>query len=141
MKRILFIAVWATLAVLPLCAQKTVIGQQKTTQIPDDDPVFTVCEKKPEFPGGDMALMEFLMKQTKYPKDATEQGIQGRVVVQFIVEKDGSPSNAKVVKSVSQSLDEEALRVVRAMPKWTPGQQRGQNVRAQFTLPVTFRLQ
>ena len=85
--------------------------------------------------------MEWLQKNLKYPPVAQENGIQGRVLVQFVVNKDGSIVEPKVLRSVDASLDKEAMRVVQQMPKWTPGRQRGKAVRVRFTLPVTFRLQ
>lgn len=94
----------------------------------------------PQFPGGSSALFEYLSKNIQYSKAAKKNGIQGRVLVSFIVEKDGSISNAKVEKSVEPSLDEEALRVVTAMPKWVPGKRNGVPVRVKYTVPVTFRL-
>ena len=103
--------------------------------------VFDVVEKMPEFPGGQQELMNFLMKNIKYPKEATDKGTQGRVVVQFVVNKDGSVVEPTVVKSVSPELDQEALRVVKMMPKWQPGKQNGEVVRVKYTVPVSFRLQ
>lgn len=103
--------------------------------------VFDVVEKMPEFPGGQQELMNFLMKNMKYPKAATDKGTQGRVVVQFVVNKDGSVVEPTVVKSVSPELDQEALRVVKMMPKWQPGKQNGEVVRVKYTIPVSFRLQ
>ena len=103
--------------------------------------VFAQVEQMPQFAGGDMALMEFLAQNVRYPKEAVDSAWQGRVVVQFIVEKDGAISNAKVVKSVKPVLDAEALRVVNEMPKWTPGKQDGKPIRVQYHIPVTFRLQ
>lgn len=103
--------------------------------------VFDVVEKMPEFPGGQQELMNFLMKNMKYPKEATDKGTQGRVVVQFVVNKDGSVVEPTVVKSVSPELDQEALRVVKMMPKWQPGKQNGEVVRVKYTIPVSFRLQ
>jgi TonB family protein len=94
----------------------------------------------PEFPGGQEALMQFLRQEVKYPKEAEEKGLQGRVVVRYIIEKDGSISEVEIVKSVNEYLDAEAIRVVNAMPKWKPGKQKGEPVRVKFTLPVTFRL-
>lgn len=85
-------------------------------------------------------LMKYLQKEIKYPKEAQEQGKQGRVIVEFVVEKNGSITEAKVMKPVDPLLDAEALRVVSAMPNWNPGKQRGKEVRTRFTLPVTFRL-
>lgn len=104
------------------------------------DEIFNVVEQMPEYPGGMEELMKFLQRNVKYPKEAQEQGKQGRVVVQFVVNKDGSITDAKIVKSVDPQLDAEALRVVNAMPNWTPGKQRGKEVRTYFTIPVTFRL-
>ena len=105
------------------------------------DEVFMVVEQMPEFPGGIQELMSFLSKNIKYPKAAQENGIQGRVIVQFVVEKDGTPTEFKVMRSVDPDLDAEALRVMKEMPKWKPGMQKGQVVRVKYTLPVTFRLQ
>mgnify|MGYP003412864597 FL=1 len=107
----------------------------------DEGQIFEVVEQNPAFPGGDEALMEYLKKNLKYPSVAQDNGIQGRVIVQFVVNKDGSIVDPKVIRSVDPSLDKEAMRVVQAMPKWTPGRQRGKTVRVRFTLPVTFRLQ
>ncbi len=106
----------------------------------DNSDVFNVVEKMPEFEGGMNGMMSFLQKNIKYPEEAIKNGTQGRVVVQFVVNKDGSITDANVVKSVSPELDAEALRVVKSMPKWTPGEQRGEKVRVQFTLPVQFKL-
>ena len=102
--------------------------------------VFQVVEKMPEFEGGVENMMKFLQQNIKYPEEAKKSGAQGRVIVQFVVEKDGSVTDAKVVKSVSPELDAEALRVVKSMPKWVPGEQRGEKVRVQFTLPVMFKM-
>lgn len=103
--------------------------------------IFTVVEKMPEFPGGQAALLKFLATSIKYPVIAQENGIQGRVTVSFVVNKDGSVVDAEVVRGVDPSLDKEALRVVGIMPKWSPGEQRGKPVRVKYTVPVTFRLQ
>ena len=102
--------------------------------------VFQVVEEQPMFPGGMEEMMKFLQQNVKYPKEAYEQGKQGRVIVQFVVNTDGSISNDTIVRSVDPLLDAEALRVVRSMPNWTPGKQKGEPVRVRFTLPVTFRL-
>ena len=102
--------------------------------------VFQVVEKMPEFEGGVENMMKFLQQNIKYPEEAKKSGTQGRVIVQFVVEKDGSVTDAKVVRSVSPELDAEALRVVKSMPKWIPGEQRGEKVRVQFTLPVMFKM-
>lgn len=103
--------------------------------------VFDVVEQQPSFPGGMRALNRWLCDNIKYPPEAVESRIEGRVTVQFVVERDGSISDAKVMKSVEPSLDKEAIRVVGKMPKWIPGKQDGQAVRVKFFVPVTFRLQ
>ena len=103
--------------------------------------IFVVVEKQPEFPGGTTALMKFLGDNIKYPVIAQENGIQGRVITNFVVERDGSISDVQVVRGQDPSLDKEAVRVIKTMPKWAPGQQRGKPVRVRFTLPVVFRLQ
>ena len=100
--------------------------------------VFDVVEEMPQYPGGAEALLEFLNQNVQYPEEAEKAGIQGRVIATFVVEKDGSVSNAKVVKSVDPLLDAEALRVISAMPKWKPGKQNGQVVRVKYTVPLSF---
>lgn len=105
------------------------------------DEVFVVVEENPEFPGGASAMMKFLSDNIKYPVIAQENGIQGRVITNFVVERDGSITDVQVVRGVDPSLDKEALRVIQSMPKWKPGKQRGSTVRVRFTLPVVFRLQ
>lgn len=107
----------------------------------DEKAIFTVCEEMPMFPGGMNECMKFLSKNIDYPKEAQDNGIQGRVIVQFVVKKDGSITDAKVVRGVDPSLDKEALRVINLMPKWTPGKQRGKAVNVKYTVPVMFRLQ
>jgi len=177
---------WAwmkALYILPVAAlslavtARTVTDYRSLTSQPEvvapqnEDPVFDVCEVLPEFPGGTGKMMEFLMRNVKYPVVAEEFGVTGKVLVQYIVEKDGSITNVKAFriedergneitvigtkpdmteeqkKSVDgrnrglQALKDEGIRVVKLMPKWQPGKQRGQNVRVRFTIPVTFRLQ
>jgi periplasmic protein TonB len=107
----------------------------------EDNVVFQVVEKMPGFPGGDAALFKYLGDNVKYPVIAQENGIQGRVICQFVVNRDGSIVDVEVVRSVDPSLDKEAIRVIKSMPKWSPGQQRGKPVRVKYTLPVNFRLQ
>lgn len=107
----------------------------------DDQVVFQVVETMPSFPGGDAQLFKFLSQNVKYPVIAQENGIQGRVICQFVVNKDGSIVDVEVVRSVDGSLDKEALRVIKSMPKWSPGKQRGKSVRVKYTLPVNFKLQ
>lgn len=108
---------------------------------PEEQTIFEVVENMPDFPGGQAALMQYLAKNIKYPTIAQENGTQGRVIVQFVVNRDGSIVDAKVVRSVDPYLDKEALRVINTMPKWKPGMQRGKPVRVKFTVPVMFRLQ
>ena len=103
--------------------------------------IFEVVEQMPTFPGGDAALMEFLRKNVVYPVVAQENGVQGRVVISFVVERDGSITDVKVARSVDPSLDREAARVVKSMPNWIPGKQNGSAVRVKYNVPVSFRLQ
>ena len=103
--------------------------------------IFDVVEEMPSFPGGNGALMSYLNGNTKYPVVAQENGVQGKVIISFVVERDGSISDVKVARSVDPSLDREAQRVVKSMPRWTPGKQNGQTVRVKYTVPVVFRLQ
>ena len=101
--------------------------------------VFAVVEEMPKFPGGN--VQKWISKHIKYPMIAQENNIQGKVFVQFVIEKDGSVSNVKVTRSVDPSLDKEAIRVIQSMPKWTPGKQRQKPVRVSFTVPINFQLQ
>ena len=103
--------------------------------------VFDVVEEMPSFPGGNGALMSYLASNIKYPVVAQENGVQGRVIVSFVVERDGSISDVRVARSVDPSLDREAQRVVKSMPRWSPGKQNGSTVRVKYTVPVVFRLQ
>ena len=103
--------------------------------------VFDVVEEMPSFPGGQGALMQYLASNIKYPVVAQENGVQGRVIVSFVVERAGSISDVKVARSVDPSLDREAQRVVKSMPRWSPGKQNGSTVRVKYTVPVVFRLQ
>ena len=103
--------------------------------------VFDVVEEMPSFPGGNGALMSYLNGNTKYPVVAQENGVQGKVIISFVVERDGSISDVRVARSVDPSLDREAQRVVKSMPRWKPGKQNGSAVRVKYTVPVVFRLQ
>ncbi len=118
---------------------KEVVVDEKPKE--EETKVFDVVEQMPSFPGGDAELMKYLNTHIKYPVVAEENGIQGRVIATFVVERDGSISDVKVVKSVDPSLDKEAIRVLKGMPKWIPGKQNGSAVRVKYTVPVTFRLQ
>ena len=110
-------------------------------QSSDNSKIYDVVEEMPQFPGGPSALFEYIAQNIKYPVVAEENGVQGRVIVTFVVERDGSISDVKVVKSVDPSLDKEAQRVVNSMPHWIPGRQNGSPVRVKYTVPVTFKLQ
>ena len=133
MKELILMTVMAVFCLTTASAQKTVVSQK-------NQKVFEVVEQMPEYPGGMMAMMEFLQDNMKYPADAEKQKVQGKVMVSFIVETDGSISDVKVMKNVFPSLDAEAIRVVKAMPRWTPGKQKGKVVRVHFSLPITYRL-
>ena len=111
-----------------------------TAQTKKNDMVFDVVEVMPQFPGGQIAMLQYIMKNMKYPEQAMKEGIQGRVAVRFIVEKDGSISDVKPILSVHPLLNKEAVRVVKSMPKWTPGKQNGKPVRVRFNLPIMFKL-
>ena len=117
-----------------------VVGYGDGEEASDEVPVFQVVEEMPEFPGGMGECLKFLGKNIKYPVEAQKAGVQGKVIVQFVVEKDGNIANPKVVRSIDPDLDGEAIRVISIMPKWKPGMQKGQPVRVKYTVPVTFRL-
>ncbi len=106
----------------------------------DEDVIFTVVEDQPEFPGGEEARQRFLEQNLRYPQMAREAGIQGTVFVTFVVETDGSVTDVRILRGIGGGCDEEAIRVVRMMPRWEPGRQRGQPVRVQFNMPIRFRL-
>jgi periplasmic protein TonB len=103
--------------------------------------IFTVVEEQPGYPGGDEARIKYLQDNIKYPDEAKELGVQGKVFVTFVVEVDGSITDVRVLRGIGAGCDEEAIRVVRNMPKWVPGKQRGVPVRVQFNLPIKFTLQ
>ena len=106
----------------------------------DNDSVFNIVEKMPEFPGGTEAMMKYVAQNVKYPEEAKEKGISGRVFVSFVIEKDGSVSNVEVLRGIGGGCDEEAVRVVKSMPKWTPGMQKGKPVRVNYNMPFFFKL-
>ena len=107
---------------------------------PEENRIHVVVERMPEFPGGEAAMNQFINRTIRYPVIAQENGIQGRVVVQFVVNTDGKIVDVEVVRGVEESLDREAIRVVKTMPPWTPGRQGGKAVRVKYTLPIRFRL-
>ena len=126
-------SVMAALCLLTASAQKTVVSQSNQN-------VYDAVEQMPEYPGGMSAMMEFLQTEIKYPQDAIKQNVGGRVMVMFVVEPDGSLTNVRVARKVFPSLDAEAVRVVKSMPKWKPGKEKGREVRVNFTLPVVFNV-
>ena len=123
----------AVCCLMTASAQKTVVSQK-------NQKVYDMVEQMPEYPGGIPAMLEFLMTNLKYPKDAEKQQVEGKVIVMFVVETDGSVSDVKVAKKVFPSLDAEAIRMVQAMPKWTPGKDKGKVVRVHYALPISFQL-
>lgn len=114
------------------------VGDDSTTS--DNEKVYQVVEQQPSFPGGREELFKYLAYNVKYPIDAAKNKIEGRVLVTFVVEHDGSISNVNVANSVYPSLDKESIRVVSGMPKWIPGKANGKTVRVKYTIPITFRL-
>ncbi len=120
---------------------EVLVAKEVITREVEEEIVFDVVEQNPEFPGGPQALFTWLSQNIKYPAIAEENGVQGVVIVRYAVERDGSITDVKVMKSVDPSLDKEAVRVVKSMPRWIPGKQKGETVRVRRTVPVTFRLQ
>ena len=117
-----------------------VVAEADTIVKEDAKGVFDVVEQMPQFPGGAQELMRYLSMNIKYPQEAHQAGVMGRVIVTFVVEKDGSISEPTVIRSIHSSLDAEALRVISSMPKWEPGMQNGEPVRVKYTVPITFSL-
>ncbi len=107
----------------------------------EEHEIFIVVEDAPNYPGGEVARIKFLQENIRYPQMARESGIQGTVFLQFVVERDGSVTDIKVLRGIGGGCDEEAIRVLKLMPKWNPGKQRGRPVRVQFTMPIRFTLQ
>ena len=130
----------ATLSVLALILMVNTNAMAQSKKIANDK-VLEKAEVMPQFPGGDQAMMKFVSENVQYPEEAKEKEISGRVMVGFIVEKDGSISDVKVVKGIGGGCDEEAVRVVKAMPKWKPGKEKGKPVRVSYMMPFTFKLQ
>jgi protein TonB len=133
MKKLILLLLMAGCCLMTANAQKTVVSQT-------DQKVFDTVEQMPEYPCGMQAMIEFLQTNMKYPDDAAKQKVEGRVMVQFVVETDGSVSDVHVAKQVFPSLDAEAIRVVQAMPKWMPGKEKGKVVRVKYNLPIVFRM-
>lgn len=125
--------------------QQEVIEEYVPVEVEEDEvqeqEIFQIVEEMPSFPGGEAKLMEYVAKNIKYPQIARETGIQGRVFVGFVVEPDGSISNVKLLRGIGGGCDEEAMRVIKSLPKWKPGKQRGKAVRVSYQIPVFFKLQ
>ena len=124
------------LVVVALFCSTSVMAQTEV----EDDAIFVVAENAPEFPGGNDSLYAYIARNIKYPETAKKEKIEGRVFVTFVIEKDGQVSSAKILRDIGGGCGEEAIRVVKNMPKWKPGTQRGNPVRFQFNLPVSFLL-
>ena len=135
MKKLIFIFM-AMIATVSAAAQT----DRTERKVADDEEVFAVVEQDPEFDGGMEGLYHYLATNIKYPADARNAGVQGRVFVSFVIEKDGSVSNVKVLRSPDERLSREAERVVNEMPKWKPGRQHGKKVRVLYNLPINFQL-
>lgn len=133
MKKLILMSMMAVLCIMIMSAQKTVVSQKSQK-------VYDTVDQMPEFAGGMSALIDYLSTNIKYPQDAIKQNLSGRVLVMFVVETDGSVSNVKVAKNVFPSLDAEAVRVVKAMPKWIPGRHKGKIVRVNYTVPIVFSI-
>lgn len=124
-----------------LKAKEDIAAPEPPKHVVEETKIFTVVEQMPMYPGGDAALMGYLHDNIHYPTIAAENGVQGRVVVGFVVERDGSITDVKILRGVDPSLDREAMRVVKSMPRWNPGKQNGSAVRVKYQVPVSFRLQ
>lgn len=124
-----------------LKAKEDIAAPEPPKHVGEETKIFTVVEQMPMYPGGDAALMGYLRDNIHYPTIAAENGVQGRVVVGFVVERDGSITDVKILRGVDPSLDREAMRVVKSMPRWNPGKQNGSAVRVKYQFPVSFRLQ
>ena len=124
-----------------LKAKEDIAAPEPPKHVVEETKIFTVVEQMPMYPGGDAALTGYLRDNIKYPTVAAENGVQGRVVVGFVVERDGSITDVNILRGVDPSLDREAMRVVKSMPRWNPGKQNGSAVRVKYQVPVSFRLQ
>ena len=138
------------IAFLSLCPSPTLFAQEEPVVVPapmtvqepahDPDEAFTIVEDMPEFPGGPEAMLKYISSHINYPQEAIDNGIEGAVYISFVVERDGSIGEAKVLRGIGGGCSEEALRVVNSMPNWKPGKQRGKVVRTRYNLPIRFKL-
>ena len=133
MKKFIIMALMAVFGLTTVSAQKTVVAKK-------NQKVFDIVEQMPEYPGGQAALFEFISKNVKYPEDAVKKKVEGKVFVTFVVDTDGKITDVSLLRKVFPSLDAEAVRVISGMPRWKPGEQKGQKVRVKYTVPLTFRL-
>ena len=123
-------------------APETLAAEGQLEEVTEEpEKVYDMVEQMPEFPGGYAKMMEYISAHLQYPEDAQENGTQGRVIVQFVINADGFISDAQIVRKLAPSCDNEALRLINSMPRWKPGQQGGENVRVKYTIPIVFRLQ
>ena len=134
---------WRLLATLSVLAIMLMVNTTAMAQNKKDasEKAYEKVEVMPEYPGGEQAMMKFVASNVKYPQAAIDKNISGRVLVGFVIEKDGSITDVKVVKGIGGGCDEEAVRVVKSMPKWKPGKEKGKAVRVSYMLPITFKLQ
>lgn len=137
----LFIALMLIGVAATACAQSDAKATTKANDATAEEEVFLIVEQEAEFPGGLDALSKYLSANLTYPQEARDANVEGKVIVQFVIEKNGKVSNIKVLRDIGSGCGEEAVRVIKGMPRWKPGQQRGKPVRCQFTLPVNFQLQ
>jgi protein TonB len=134
---------FALFTTLPGLAQEDVVApKEEKVQVvePGQQEILSVVEEMPQFPGGEKALYAYISKEFKYPELAKEHGISGTVYVTFVIQADGTITNPKVIRGIGGGCDEEAIRIVKGMPNWTPGRQGGKPVRVQYNLPIRFKL-
>ena len=125
----------------PISFQLDTKEKIKSESVSDDEKVYTVCDIAPEFPGGEIALRKWIAENLKYPVEAAKNGEQGKVYVTFVVSKEGTVEKARIARGVTPLLNEEAIRVISASPKWKPGYQKGKPVAVSYTVPINFKLQ
>lgn len=145
MKKALFLLLFLSVGQFISCGTNKSTQRNDTSYVeakdePETDKVYQAVEKMPEFPGGKQRLLDWVMKSIQYPAEAREMGIQGRVIVQFVVNKSGKAVEPVIVQSLHHLLDDEAIRLIESMPKWKPGEEKGEPVRVKFTMPINFRL-
>lgn len=121
--------------------EQTQVKEESGSESEDDEDVLTVVDVMPQFPGGDVELLKYIAKNVEYPQESQSKGEQGRVICSFVVASDGSLRSFKVVRGVTPLLDKEAIRVLKTMPRWTPGTNGGKPVAVKYTVPITFKLQ